>query len=203
MPPIMPLINPQWKILVREQHKEKTSMKHSFLKVIGFFAFGFVLTLAFAQFSNAQSREQATEVKAAEPETSNVTGKGARAIEGTWNVVVTLRDCATGAPLGTFKAMDLFIQGGSLVDTNAAPPTTRGPGFGSWESTGEQQFSATLRFFFYNPDGTFAGVRRVAQEISMAGDNNSWESVVTNIIFNPAGNPVATGCGTASATRAE
>lgn len=179
-------------------------MKHSFLKVIGFFAFGLVLMPAFVQFgSAAQSREESAEIKATEPANADVVGKGARAIEGTWMVTVTLRNCDTGAPLGSFKAMDIFIQGGSVVDTNAAPPTTRGPGFGSWDYAGEQQFTATLRFFIYNPDGTFAGVRRIAQEIVMGADNNSWESTVTNIIFNPAGTPIATGCGTAAATRAE
>jgi hypothetical protein len=179
-------------------------MKRSFLKVIGLLAFGLLVTPAFNQFCfNAQVREQAADSKASESETTSFTGKGARALEGTWNTVVTLRDCTTQAPLGTFRAMDMFIQGGSLVDTNAAPPTTRGPGFGSWSYVGEQQFTATLRFFIYNPDGTFAGVRRVAQEITMAEDNNTWESTVANIIYNPAGTPVATGCATAVASRAE
>jgi hypothetical protein len=196
---------PAMEDLVREQSsKEKTPMKRSFLKVIGLLAFSLVVMPALDQFSlNAQAREQAADVKSVEPETTSFTGKGARAIEGTWNVVVTLRDCESQAPLGTFRAMDMFIQGGSMVDTNAAPPSTRGPGFGSWEYVGEHQFTATLRFFIYNPDGTFAGVRRVAQEITMADDNNSWESTVTNIIFNPAGTPIATGCATTIAARAE
>ena len=87
-----------------------------------------------------------------------------------------------------------------MASTGAALGAT---GFGSWAYTAEQQFTATLRFFIYNPDGTFAGVRRVAQEIVMAPDNNSWESTVANIIFNPAGTPIATGCATASGVRAE
>ena len=179
-------------------------MKHSLLRLIGLFSLGLAMTPAFAPSgTGAQTREQPVEVKSSELETASLTGKGARAIEGTWNVVVTLRDCQSQAPLGTFRAMDMFIQGGSIVDTNAAPPTTRGPGFGSWEYIGEQQFAATLRFFIYNPDGTFAGVRRLAQEISLGLDNNSWESTVTTIIFNPAGTPIATGCATAIASRAE
>jgi hypothetical protein len=191
-------------LVTKEPSKEKISMKRSFLRFIGLFAFSLVIIPAFNHLGlSAQTREDAVELKTSQTEIANFTGKGARALEGTWNVVVTLRNCDTGAPLGTFKAMDLFIQGGSMVDTNAAPPSTRGPGFGSWEYVGEQQFTATLRFFIYNPDGSFAGVRRVAQEISMGDDNNSWESNVTNIIFNPAGTPIATGCGTASAVRAE
>jgi hypothetical protein len=179
-------------------------MKHSFLKAIGLVVLSVIVMPAIDQFRvRAQAREQNIDVKTATSEISSFTGKGARAIEGTWNAVVTLRDCTTSTPVGTFKAMDMFIQGGSIVDTNAAPTATRGPGFGSWAYTGEQQFTATLRFFIYNPDGSFNGVRRVSQEIVMAEDNNAWESIVTTIIFNPAGVPVATGCATAVAVRAE
>jgi hypothetical protein len=175
-------------------------MKDTFLKAIRILALGLTVGLTLTQISlQAQSREQGDGPNAAAVET----GRGARAIEGTWNVVVTLRNCTTGAPLATFKAMDLFIQGGSMVDTNAAPPSTRGPGFGSWQYAGEHQFTAVLRFFLYNTDGTFAGTRRIAQDITIADDNNSWESTVGTIVFDPAGNPVATGCGTAVAARAE
>ena len=130
-------------------------------------------------------------------------GRGPRAIEGTWNGTVTIRNCQTGAALVSFRAMDLFIQGGALVDTNAAPPSTRGPGFGSWEFLGDHRYTATLRFFLYNPDGSFAGVRRIAQDITVGEDNNSWESTVAIAVFDPAGNQVATACATAAATRAE
>ena len=130
-------------------------------------------------------------------------GKGSRALEGTWNVVVTIRNCQTGTAITSFKAMDLFIQGGSVVDTNAAPPSTRGPGFGSWEFLGDHNFRTTLRFYLYNLDGSFAGVRRIAQEISVGEDNNTWESTVGITVFNPAGDQVATACGTSAAVRAE
>ena len=130
-------------------------------------------------------------------------GRGSRAIEGTWNVLVTIRNCETGAPVATFKAMNIFIQGGSVIDTNAAPTATRGPGFGSWEFVGDHDFRSTLRFYIYNPDGSFAGVRRLAQVYSMGADNNSWESTVAITVFDAAGNMIATACGTAIASRTE
>ena len=130
-------------------------------------------------------------------------GKGSRAIEGTWNVLVTIRNCETGAPVASFRAMDIFIQGGSVIDTNAAPTSTRGPGFGSWEFLGDHDFRSTVRFYIYNPDGSFAGVRRLAQNYSMGADNNSWESTVAITVFDAAGNMIATACGTAIASRAE
>jgi hypothetical protein len=175
-------------------------MKHSFLKIIGIFAVGMILLPALPQFNlNAQSKEQTESVGTAALEK----GQGARALEGTWNVVVTIRVCQTGTPIATFKAMDLFIQGGSVLDTNATPPTTRGPGFGSWEHVSENQFSATLRFYMYNADGSLAGVRRVAQDITLGADSNSWESVVGNITYDANGTQTGVGCATAVAQRAE
>ncbi|MEO8572686.1 MAG: hypothetical protein ABI481_01860 [Pyrinomonadaceae bacterium] len=130
-------------------------------------------------------------------------GKGSRAIEGTWNALVTIRNCQTGDAIAAFKAMDLFIQGGAVVDTNSAPPNTRGPGFGSWEFVGNQNFRSTIRFFLYSPDGSFAGVRRIAQNISLDEENNSWMSSVAITVYDPAGNLVTTACATSMATRAQ
>src|SRR4051812_30354818 len=79
----------------------------------------------------------------------------ARLIEGVWDVQVTIRNCESGVAGPTFRAMDLFIRGGSVVDTNSAPPSTRGPGFGEWEYLGRGAYTSTLRFFLYNSDGTF------------------------------------------------
>ena len=160
--------------------------------------------LALGHLSAYSQKSAGEDVISRDPDSlADNSGKGSRALEGTWNVIVTIRNCQTGASLTSFKAMDLFIQGGSVVDTNAAPPSTRGPGFGSWEFLGDHDFNTTLRFFLYNPDGTFAGVRRIAQNIAMGDDNNSWESTVGITVFNPAGDQIATACGTAVASRAE
>lgn len=102
-------------------------------------------------------------------------------IEGVWDSRVTIRNCQTGAALTTFRAMETFVRGGSLVDTNAAPTSTRGPGFGRWQHEQGSQFSATFRFFLYNPDGSFAGVRRVSRTIFVDGDNLT--SVVNIEVF--------------------
>jgi hypothetical protein len=134
---------------------------------------------------------------------AETTGRGSKSIEGVWNATVTIRNCQNGTPITSFKAMDLFVQGGSVVDTNAAPPNTRGPGFGTWEFLGEHQFASTIRFFLYNPDGTFAGVRRIAQDITVGEDNNTWESTVSITVYNPAGDLTSTACATAAAQRAE
>src|SRR3982750_2663847 len=115
----------------------------------------------------------------------------ARSIEGVWDAQVTIRNCASGIPGPTFRAMDLFIRGGSVVDTNSAPPSTRGPGMGTWEHLGGQNFTSTLRFFLYNPDGSLAGVRRIAQNIELNDAGDAWSSTVNIVVTAPNGVVVA------------
>jgi hypothetical protein len=52
-------------------------------------------------------------------------------VEGLWQSVITSTDCTTGNPLGTFRGMNMLHRGGTVSDTNFAPPSTRGPGFGT------------------------------------------------------------------------
>jgi len=179
-------------------------MKYKSTKLVATCLFVITAILALGHLS-AYSQKTAGEEMGNREVTSPAdnTGKGSRALEGAWMATVTIRNCDTGAPVATFKAMDLFIQGGSVVDTNAAPPSTRGPGMGSWEFVSGPDFKSVLRFFLYNPDGTFAGVRRIAQNITVGDDNNTWESTVGITVFNPAGDQVATACGTAVAARAQ
>jgi hypothetical protein len=123
----------------------------------------------------------------------------ARVIEGVWDVQVTIRDCQSGNSITGFRAMDLFIRGGSVVDTNSAPTATRGPGLGSWDYSGGRSFNATLRFFMYKPDGTFLGVRRVAQDIEVNEAGDGWTSTVNTITTVNGTDTI--GCATAVATR--
>ncbi len=126
-------------------------------------------------------------------------------IEGLWDSRVTIQDCQSGAVLKAFRAQELFIRGGSLIDTNAAPnaPTTRGPGFGRWEYLGGQRYTATFRFFRFNPDGTFAGVQKVTRAIELNADSNQYTGAVIFESFDANDQLIQTGCGTETSTRLE
>jgi hypothetical protein len=173
------------------------------LKTISGLALAVILVLAAVQIpASAQEPKdlQAEQRQEASLEISASAKKEER-IEGVWDSRVTIRNCQTGNPVVTFRAMDTFIHGGSLVDTNANPPTTRGPGFGRWQYVGGGQYTATFRFFLYNPDGTFAGVRRVTQTIDLEGDDLN--SMVTIEVFDPNDTLISTACATATARRVE
>ena len=55
---------------------------------------------------------------------------------GAWSVTVTLRDCATGAPLGPpHQSLVTFQRGGTIHESNGAlgfAPNQRSDGHGSW-----------------------------------------------------------------------
>ena len=66
---------------------------------------------------------------------------------------------------------------------------------------GGRSYSAPFQFFSFNPDGTFAGTVKIARNILLAADANSYTSTVSVEILDPNGNVIATLCGTESATR--
>jgi hypothetical protein len=182
----------------KDQRKEK--MKRTLIKTIGASVFTLLVSVTFAQISVwAQDANDSSEIQL-EAE-SRAISANARKIEGVWDARVTLRNCQTGTPIAMFRAMDMFHRGGTVTDTNAAPPSTRGPGFGTWEYLGHRRYNAVLRFFLYNPDGSFAGVRRIAQDIELNRGSDEWNNTVGITVFDPGGNVIATACATATATR--
>lgn len=122
-------------------------------------------------------------------------------IEGLWNSQVMLSDCQTGAVTRQFVAMNLFIRGGTLTDTDVQPPATHGPGFGTWQSSGTMLYTSMFRFFRYNADGSFAGTNKVTRTITLSADANAFTSTITVDVEDPAGASVASACGTETATR--
>ena len=67
-------------------------------------------------------------------------------IEGVWGMTITLRDCATNAPLGApFRSILTFHQGGTISESPANPglaPGQRTPGHGVWTHAGPATYSS-------------------------------------------------------------
>ena len=178
-------------------------MKRMTLKAIPGAALALTLVLAAAQIPASAQEKKDKQDEQLQADSLEMSSKAKREerIEGVWDYRATILDCQTGNPIRTFRAMDTFINGGSLVDTNTSPPATRGPGFGRWQFVGGSQYTATFRFFMYNPDGTFAGVRRVTQAIDLNGDDLN--SMVRIEVFDPNDTLISTACATATAKRVE
>jgi len=134
-----------------------------------------------------------------------------RALEGTWQAVVTLRDCATLAPRAPFASLLTFARGGTLTETtaNAAfQPGQRSPGHGVWSFAGVNHFRAASNAYILfdseaNPPvpGFQHGQQRITQDIRIAADPDVFTSVATVQFFDAAGQALATACATAVAHR--
>ena len=128
------------------------------------------------------------------------TSSGADPMEGVWESVVTARNCTTGEAVGTFRGAQVFHRGGTLSDTNASPPTTRGPGFGVWSRTASG-YTATFRFYRYNPDGSLAGTTRVTRVMSLSADANTVNSTNSVQVLGLDGSMQQSTCATDVSTR--
>ncbi len=138
---------------------------------------------------NAQSQQAAS-------------GKG---LEGTWRVEVTLRDCNTGAALGSpFRSLLTFARGGTMSETTARfSPAVRGPARGIWQQIQDDTFSSTMEAFVYSTAGIWINWQRLTQTITIGGDPNVWTATAHNQIFDTDDNLVMSGCSTAVGHRME
>jgi len=173
------------------------------LKTILGMALVIIVVLAAVRVPASAQEVRDTQVKQRKDDSGEMSAnvKKEERIEGVWDARATIINCQTGNPVVTFRAMTTFLHGGSMLDTNANPPATRGPGFGRWQYLGGRQISSNIRFFLYNPDGSFAGVRRVTQVIDLNGDDLT--STVSIEVFDPNDNLVTTACATSIAKRVE
>ncbi|MBA3353529.1 MAG: hypothetical protein H0U23_14120 [Blastocatellia bacterium] len=130
------------------------------------------------------------------------TRKGARALEGSWTVQTTIRNCTTGAPFATFAKMVTFMQGGTAQeDSVGSAPLARTSAHGVWSYEGEHNFSYALQFFRFNADGTYGSLTRARWQVEMDETADSYSASATIQVFNPAGTQVATACATETALR--
>jgi hypothetical protein len=126
---------------------------------------------------------------------------GADAIEGVWDFAVTRKDCASGAVLGTQKALSMFQRGGAFSNANSTPPATQGATFGTWKRTSGAGYVINMVFMRFNPDGTLAGTQRVQRDMVLARDNNNITGAISAQTIDPSGLVVERGCASETAVR--
>lgn len=126
---------------------------------------------------------------------------GALGITGTWNHVLTVRNCATGAVIAQSNPMSSYLESGVAIEMNPLPGAAlRTPSLGIWKYLGNQQYELSIKYFRYNPDGSFAGKTIIDSNITHLPDDTLAQVAVVRI-FNPAGAQVASGCATLTSTR--
>jgi hypothetical protein len=144
-------------------------------------------------------------------------------LTGTWLIQVTLRNCTTNAPLGTFDSIVTFHRGGTLSESTASPGFAigqRGPGHGIWAPEGHRTFSQRMvsQIAFetapnlpgpgFDPSravtpGFFAGWATVSHTVELS-DADHATSAGTNEFYKSGETvPYRSGCSSAVATRFE
>lgn len=122
-------------------------------------------------------------------------------IVGVWESTATGKDCATGAVLASFKGLAVFNSGGTASFDNSRPPTSQGSAFGTWTREAGDNYSLTLVFMRFNPDGTLAGTQKAKVARTLSADGNSYTGTVAGQIINIAGNVVSSYCATDAGAR--
>ena len=148
-------------------------------------------------------------------------GEGWPRLAGAWAVRVTLRDCTSNAPLGTFASLVSFHDGGTLSEdatSQAFAPGQRSGGHGDWTRTGvrtyrQRMINAIAFDTAANLPGTptfdptaritpgfFAGWQVVTHAVQLV-DADHLTSAGTNQFYRADGTVYRSGCSTATATR--
>jgi hypothetical protein len=129
-------------------------MKTRQLKIISGMALAAVLTLVVTQISlSAQSAQEQR-------------GKEQQPLEGVWDISITIRSCTTGAALATGRAIQIFIDGGTM--TEIADRANRSAGLGTWRHLGGRSYATHHKFIEYSAAGSFNGTTVLTREINSA-----------------------------------
>lgn len=128
---------------------------------------------------------------------------GAGRIAGTWDLVVTPRVCATGAPITTFQAVYNFDQGGTLSAVSAGTGSG-GRGreqHGIWKNAGGDKFRFRFRAYLFDSAGVATGYQILTHDVILDKDAFKWSSVGLSQTFTLGGVQTAVGCSTIAAKR--
>jgi hypothetical protein len=138
-------------------------------------------------------------------------GDGGR-LEGTWNVVLTPRNCDTGVPFPSFAEIITFMSGGTMIDSTSALlalPATKTPGQGVWSHLTGNTYQYSFKFFNFGPDPNdntktvLLGSTIVSQTLELNSTANEYTSSGTAQFSNTSGVPGPLRCSTTTATRFE
>lgn len=122
-------------------------------------------------------------------------------IEGLWQSSVTLSNCTSGAPLGGFRGLTIFNQGGTANADNNQPAPTKGPAMGTWKKNADGTYVVELRFWRYLADGTPAGQQRLTRTVTLAADGRSLTGTITTQALDPSDTVVQSACGAETGAR--
>ena len=127
---------------------------------------------------------------------------GGGRLAGTWEAVVTVRNCATGGAITSFQSVAAFQPGGTFKGvTGGTSPALRSPEVGVWNHVSGNTYRFRFKAYLFNAGGTAIGYQVITHNVELDGDAASYTSEGISETFAMDGTPGATGCSTSTATR--
>ena len=124
-------------------------------------------------------------------------------LQGTWEMQITLTDCA-GHVIRSFPSLIEFAAGGTVVESNAGTPQAlKTPGEGVWRHITHHNYAFRFKFFTFNAQNVFTGWTIIAGEttVDMTGDANTGSATVK--VYDPNGVLLVSLCAETAGTRFE
>ena len=174
-------------------------MRKNIMKIIGMAVLA--LSVILVTTSGLVFAQDKSEDLAVEKNFKNNEGFGGN-LDGTWDVVVTIRNCQTDAPIRSFPAVTTFMFGGTMIDSSGGiPPALRSPGQGVWSHGRGNTYSFSYKVFNFNANNVLTGWQIIEQHVNLFG--STYNSRGTSKIYDANGNLLSLGCSTTEGTRFE
>ncbi|MDX1554638.1 MAG: hypothetical protein R3212_01290 [Xanthomonadales bacterium] len=122
-------------------------------------------------------------------------------IVGLWDVDVVIANCATGVPVGAFKALHKYELGG----TGQVVPGTNPAGLSEhsmiWSHVRDNDYRMAIKFFRFDANGVNVGWNVIRNEISISPDGNEYVGGGVAEVYDINGNFLFASCPSFIGTR--
>ena len=124
-------------------------------------------------------------------------------LQGTWEMRITLTDCA-GHVIRSFPSLIEYAAGGTVMESNAGTPQAlKTPGEGVWSHTTNNTYAFRFKFFTFDTQNIFTGWTIIAgtTTVNPTGDTNTGSATVK--VYNTSGVLLVSLCAETAGTRFE
>lgn len=130
------------------------------------------------------------------------TARGAGRLTGTWDAVVTIRDCNTGNALNSFRSIANFNQGGTFLgSTSGLPQSARTPEHGVWRHVMGNLYEFKFKSFNFDPTGNAVTYTVVRHDLELDQSGDAYTSAGEAKVYLMNGVQVGQGCSSGVGTR--
>ena len=129
---------------------------------------------------------------------------GGGRLEGTWEVVLTARNCLNGDAITSFPEVATFMSGGTMIDSTAGlAQSLKTPVQGVWSHVTGNEYHFSGKSFNFTSVGAFSGWTIVTQDLTLDSDADNYTSAGTADGYDASGNQIFHRCSTTTGTRFE